>query len=99
MHKPLEIGRNLTSQGAYMSNTTIYFATFGSSQLTAFNINPITTAVFIPNQPEYKLREVLQKPPFDNKYCTTYPMSAFPDMKDKYNMKLLTLDELMTYKI
>lgn len=73
----------------------IYFATFGSDQLPGFKVDPLKTAVYIPDEPEHILRLALREPPFNNGYCTTYPMHQFEEMQRKHNTQLLTLDELM----
>jgi len=71
------------------------FATFGSSQLVGFNINPMRVAVVIDGATEDELRARLKEEPFNNKYCTTYPERMLEDMKEKYGMVTLTVDELI----
>lgn len=75
-----------------------YFATFGSSQLDDFDINPMSVMVGIPKAKEMELRTRLQQEPFNNRYCTTYPILRAKRMEQEFNMKLYTLDELLEYK-
>jgi len=74
------------------------FATFGGSQLEGFNVdNPMKVAVSKEGLTEDELRAELRKPPFDNKYCTTYPIAEFEAMADKWQVKMYDLDELRSY--
>jgi len=86
----------LIGQGAVMTN---YFATFGSGQLEGFKtINPMKTAVTKEGYTEEQLREELRKPPFNNKYCTTYPLiEEFEKMNRKWGVLMYDLDELKAY--
>jgi len=70
-----------------------YFATFGSDQLQNFNVNPMK--VMLTSNNEHTLRTRLQKPPFNNNYCTTYPIERASEMIKKYNMQLYTIEELL----
>ena len=75
-----------------------HFATFGGGQLQGFNVaNPMKIAVAKEGLTEDELRAELRKEPFNNEYCTTYPMNKFQDMADKYDMVLVDLDELISY--
>ena len=72
-----------------------YYATFGSSQLPNFDIDPMTIALYIPSAEEHTLRLALQQPPFNNKYCTTYDVLSLTDMINKYNLVPITIKELL----
>ncbi len=72
-----------------------YFATFGSSQLLTFNVNPMKVAVYIKNATEIELRDALNQHPFYNRYCTTYPMESYQHMADDYGVVLYEMDELL----
>ena len=74
-----------------MKNT--HFATFGGGQLETFNVNPMLVMLVTDN--EESLRATLREAPFNNQYCTTYPMSYAQDMIDNYDMFEVTLDELL----
>ena len=71
-----------------------HFATFGGSQLAFTKLNPMSICAILPGGTEGELREALQQPPFDNKYCTTYPISEFERMESDFGMYMLTLDEI-----
>jgi len=70
-----------------------HFATFGGGQLETFDIDPMNVILITEN--EEALREQLRQPPFDNKYCTTYPISYADEMEKKYGMKRITIEELL----
>ena len=72
-------------------NTT--FATFGSSHLKEFHVNPMK--VILVAEDEAELRQRLREEPFNNYYFTTYPIGQSQEMQDKYGMKEITLDELL----
>jgi len=77
-----------------------HFATFGSSQLEGFNINPMKVMLTIPGTTEEQLRAVLQCHPFNGKFCTTYPISEADRMSMDYGLVQYTLQELVgTYPI
>ena len=71
-----------------------HFATFGSSQLDFTNLNPMKVAVKIDGATEDELRAELQRHPFNNRYCTTYPMSMFKQMHDDWGLELYNLKDL-----
>lgn len=73
------------------------FATFGSDHLPNFHINSMK--VILVAEDESELRQRLQEEPFNNHYCTTYPISQSQDMQDKYGMVEITLDELLRLEI
>lgn len=74
-------------------------ATFGSSHLENFNVEPMGVMLYINGATENMLRAVLNEAPFKNGYCTTYPASQAKDMIEKYQYKLYSLNELMdTYR-
>jgi len=68
-----------------------YFATFGSSQLEFSNLNPMKTAVTIEGATEEELRQKLREHPFNNKYCTTYPMEKFEAMNKEWGVEMYNL--------
>ncbi len=70
-----------------------HFATFGGSQLPTFDVNPMK--VMLVTDDEAKLRETLRETPFNNGYCTTYPISYADGMERDYDMYQITLDELL----
>jgi len=75
--------------------TGTHFATFGNCHLEGFkNINPMKMAVTKEGLTEGDLREELQKPPFNNNYCTTYPIAKFKEMADKWYLDMYDLDDL-----
>jgi hypothetical protein len=69
------------------------FATFGSNHLVGFDINPMKVMLVHSNEKE--LREILRQEPFNNQYCTTYPISEADRMANMFGMKAITLDELL----
>ena len=58
-----------------------YFATFGSNQLEEFDVNPMKPMVYIPGASENELRQRLREEPFNNHYCTSYPINEYKNMK------------------
>lgn len=81
-----------------IEKSKVFFATFGSDHLSEFNIRPMSIMVYIPDEPEHVLRQRLNKPPFNNQYCTTYPIDHAEQMIKKYEMTLYTMDELLRLK-
>ena len=69
------------------------FATFGGEQLEGFDVNPMKVALVAMD--EVSLRARLRQPPFDNNYCTTYPIRKLAGMKSKYDMVKYTMAELL----
>ena len=69
-----------------------YFATFGSSQLKDFDVDPMTVMVYIAGSNEEELRTRLRAKPFNNDYCTSYPINRAIEMPKS---KLISLDELL----
>ena len=74
-----------------MKNT--HFATFGGGQLETFNVNPMLVMLVTDN--EESLRATLREAPFNNQYCTTYPIEHAERMANDYDMFEVTLDELL----
>jgi len=72
-----------------------HFATFGSEQLVGFDINPTTVGVYLDYATENELRARLNQEPFNNKYCTIYPISRFGEMSSKYGVCMYELEELL----
>ena len=70
-----------------------HFATFGGGQLETFNVNPMLVMLVTDN--EESLRATLREAPFNNQYCTTYPISYAQGMTDNYDMFEVTLNELL----
>jgi len=70
-----------------------HFATFGGSQLRTFDVKPMSIMLVTDNEAE--LRQTLNEPPFNNGYCTTYPISYAEDMELNYGMYQITLAELL----
>jgi len=78
-----------------MKINSSHYATFGSGQLQGFNVaNPCKVAVTKEGLTEDELRAELRKEPFNNNYCTTYPMDMFQAMADQWNVVMYDLDEL-----
>ena len=75
-----------------------YFATFGSGQLEGFSVNPMKVAVHMGCCSEGVLRGRLNKPPFNNRYCTTYPIERFAEMEDLWEMKMYSMEDLLKLK-
>ncbi len=71
-----------------------HFATFGGGQLTFTKLNPMRIMAVLADSGEQELRAALREPPFNNKYCTTYPISELPRMIEEYDMYVLTLNEI-----
>ena len=72
-----------------------YIFTFGSGQLTEFNVRPNDVALIIEANNENEARSIV----FDydgigDKFCTSYPYSYIDQFKNEYNMKEYSLDEL-----
>lgn len=75
-----------------------HFATFGGSQLEGFKVgNPMKVAVMKEGLTDDELRAELRKPPFNNEYCTTYPLERFEAMSKNYGVAMYDLDELRGY--
>jgi len=76
-----------------------YFATFGSSQLSNYDINPMKVMLLLPaGLTEEEFRAVL-KIRFDNKYCTVYPSIEMRGLMKEYNMRMLTMAQLELHKL
>lgn len=74
-----------------------YFATFGSNQLEFFElggVSPLHIGVYLKDGSEDELRERLQEPPFNNRYCTSYPVEKWDKMSRQFNMILVDIDEV-----
>jgi len=71
---------------------TIFFATFGTSQLKDFDVNPATTIVTVKGASEEQLREKLFASPIGSNFCTTYSDKCLDDFSGS---QLIELDELM----
>ena len=71
-----------------------HFATFGGSQLGFTKLNPMDIAAVLPGATEGELRAELNTHPFNNRYCTTYPISEFNRMEEEFGMRILTIDEI-----
>lgn len=69
------------------------FATFGSGQLTDFNVNPLK--IMLIAEDESELRQRLREEPFNNRYCTTYDIKEAPRMQEQFDMYSITLSELL----
>ena len=72
-----------------------YIFTFGSGQLTEFNVRPNDVALIIEANNENEARSIV----FDydgigGKFCTSYPYSCMEQFKNEYNMNEYSLDEL-----
>ena len=76
-----------------------HFATFGGSQLEGFNVHPMNVMVTMRGSTEGELRQRLTEEPFDNKYCTTYPISEAARMTKDFNMKLIDIDVLLSLRV
>jgi len=76
-----------------MDNATC-FASFGSGQLIGFNVIPMK--VILVAEDEGKLRERLREAPFDNEYCTTYPIGKASTFINEWDCEAYTLDELLS---
>lgn len=73
-----------------------YFVTFGSGQLTEYEIpgGPMNVMLVSPvGLTEEEFRLVIRHR-FDNKYMTSYPLEDAHDMHIKYGMREYTLVEL-----
>ena len=77
-----------------MKKKITHFATFGSSQLAFTKLYPMSICAVLPGGTEEELREVLREEPFNNRYCTTYPISQFEDMRTNFGMYQLTVEEI-----
>lgn len=72
-----------------------FIITFGSGQLTEFDVRPNDVALIIEANNEYEARNIV----FDydgigNKFCTSYPYSYIEQFKNVYNMIEYSLDDL-----
>lgn len=81
--------------------TDAWFATFGSDHLTEFNVNPMKVMLVLGNGNTscMDLRDTLQLPPFNNRYCTTYPIEEAEHMNQFWDMEIYTLEELLSLKV
>lgn len=77
-----------------------YFATFGGLHLEGFaiKVSPMKIAVTKNGYSENELRAELRKPPFNNNYCTTYPMEDYEAMAVRYAVVMYDLDILKDLK-
>jgi len=74
-----------------------YFATFGSDQLEDFEFPGGSTSVMLVSttgQTENEFRASLTVEPFNNQYCTTYPLEEAHRMHVDYGMCEYSLAEL-----
>jgi len=76
------------------SKDIAHFATFGGSQLSFTKLHPMKIMAVLPGGTEEELRASLREYPFNNQYCTTYPISEMARMEDAYSMYALTVDEI-----
>ena len=83
-----------------MGNNITHFATFGSSQLGfQTELNPMRVALALPGATENELRAELNKAPFDNRYCTTYPIEEFERMAKDYGMVMYDLKDVRSLDV
>ena len=74
-----------------------YFATFGSGQLEGLELgglSPLDIGVYLKGATEEELRERLRQEPFNNRYCTSYPIERWDKMSKQFNMVLVDIEEL-----
>ena len=77
-----------------MENNT-HFATFGSCQLLNFRIRPMNVILLSGEMTEEEFRERLRQEPFNNAYCTTYPIDKAAEMEDLFGMVKISLEDLL----
>jgi len=72
-----------------------FFATFGGGQLKDFDVKPMDVMLLSGEDNEGMFRMKLRQEPFNNEYCTTYPIDRAAGMMDDYGMTTYTMNELL----
>ena len=76
-----------------------FIATFGSSQLPTFDVNPMSVMLVLEGENDNDARKLLFKEPFNGRFATSYPYEKYAkEFKEKYNMKEYTLKELLGHQ-
>jgi len=73
-----------------------FFATFGGNNLKGFRVKPLQTALL--GKDLQKLKELLSKEPFNNKYCAIYSIDELKKMIIDWKIAPFMLEELLSLR-